>query len=389
MSMKKENDMKFYPFLIDKIDNSKHKTLIITFIAILMSLIVISILLLILGQNPFNAFTAFLQGSGFVPKSSYGNSENMFTDFLAYLGILTPMIFGSLSVVTGYKAGLVNIGVSGQMLLSAFIATVLVGYSNLGPVVSKLLAVIIGIVVGGLAGVFVGFLKYKFNIHEVVSTTMLNYIFSFVIGFFINNYYVDPFTRHSKAISKNASLTLKSVEIGGMKMNIPLGFILALFVVFFIYFLFKKTTLGFEIRMVGANKRCSFYSGVNIGKTMIIAMAISGALAGLAGICYYMGYYNAIPPNQLPGIGYDAVAVSLLGNIHPIGCLFASIFIMIFQNGSIYMSSKLGIAKEISAVIIGIVLIFCACSQYFKYLIHKENERLQKRESEKLAKEES
>lgn len=388
MSMKKTNNMGFYPSLINKIDNSKYKTFIITLIAILLSMVMISLLLLRLGYSPIESFKAFLQGNGLLPKDSYGLGKNMFTDFLVYLGILAPMILGALSVTAGYKAGLVNIGVSGQMVLSAFIATILVGYSDLNPIVAKILAVVIGIIVGGLIGVLVGFLKYKFNIHEVVSTTMLNYIISYITGFFIGTYYIDPVTRQSKVISRNASLTLKSMEIGGLKMDIPLGLIIALVAVIFIHFLFRRTILGFEIKMVGLNKRSSVHSGVNIGKTIITAMAISGALAGIAGVCYYMGYFNSMPQNEVPVLGYNAVAVSLLGNINPIGCLFASIFIMIFQNGSTYMSSRLGVAKEISSVIIGILLVFSACNKFIEHLIHKENERLNKKPNES-AKEES
>ena len=111
-------------------------------------------------------------------------------------------------------------------------------------------------------------------------------------------------------------------------------------------------------------------------------MMLSGVLAGMAGVTYYLGYTNTIIPKTLAGMGYDAIATALLGNNTPLGAIFASLLITIFQNGSNYMSSMLGVAKEIASVITGILLLFSACSGFFRYLA--EN-RLNKIEDEKHA----
>ena len=141
----------------------------------------------------------------------------MGTDFSSFLNYWTPMIFASLAVAVAFKAGLFNIGVSGQMLAAGFISTIVVGYSSLAAPIAKPLVIVISIVVGGLVGAFIGWLKYKFNINEVVSSIMINYIIQYVVAFFINTKYVDPVSRQSKNIFDTARLTLMNTPINGYK----------------------------------------------------------------------------------------------------------------------------------------------------------------------------
>ena len=216
--------------LIRPIRNEKWQPITLPLVSILISFIAAAIVILIIGKNPLQAFFNLLQGSGILPKPSYAGYKSMLTDFLSLLNAMTPLVFASLAVAVAFKAGLFNIGVSGQMLVSGFLATIIVGYSGLDAIIAKPLVLLIGIIAGGLMGGLVGWLKYKFNIHEVVSTIMLNYIAQYVISFFIQMYYVDPISRQSKYISEAARLTLVNVEIANLKMDIPLGFILALII---------------------------------------------------------------------------------------------------------------------------------------------------------------
>ena len=208
-------------------------------------------LYLLIGKNPLQAFYNLFQGAGIFPKPSYAGYKSMMTDFLSLLNAMTPLVFASLAVAVAFKAGLFNIGVSGQMLVSGFLATIIVGYSGLDAIIAKPLVLLIGIVAGGLMGGLVGWLKYKFNINEVVSTIMLNYIAQYVISFFIQMYYIDPVSRQSKYISEAARLTLVNVEIANLKMDIPLGFILAIIIAILLKFVMDKTVVGFEIKAVG------------------------------------------------------------------------------------------------------------------------------------------
>ena len=346
----------------------RYASLWVSVIAILLMIATASILLLFLGKNPLEAFQSFLQGCGFLAKENYGGGSGQLTDLLDFLNYLAPLILASLAFITAFKAGLFNIGISGQMLLAGFTATVLVGYNKaLSPFISKPLVLLIGLIVGGLTGVLVGYLKYRFNIHEVVSTIMLNYIISYLTGFFINNHYVDMMTRNSKVCLTEARLTLTNVMIGDMKAKIPLGLISAIVLALLVSFLFRKTVLGFEIKAVGQNRRCSEYSGIRVSRTILLSMGFSGAIAGLAGVAYYLGYTNTIIPKSLPSMGYDSISVALLGSGSPIGSIFAAAVVSVFQQGANYMSSSLGVAKEIASLITGILLLFASCGNYMKY----------------------
>jgi simple sugar transport system permease protein len=335
--------------------------------SILLTLIATSILLLALGKNPAAAMAAFLRGSGFMVKSSYAGGQNMFTDLLSFLGIMTPMLLGALSVLVGLKTGMFNIGVAGQMLAAGFLATILVGYTDLPPWIARPLVILVGAAAGALMGALVGFLKYRFNIHEVVSTIMFNNIISYVTGFYINSYFVDSITRSSRPISAAARLSLAGISWGRLRPTIPLGIVIALGAAALVRFLLDRTCLGFEIKAVGLNRDAAQYAGIREGRSIVLGMVFSGILAGLAGVCYYLGYYNTMVPKTMAGIGYDAIAVALLGNANPGAAVFASVLVTIFQKGSVYMSSSVKVPGEIASVITGILLLFCACGSFVRY----------------------
>lgn len=356
-------------------------------LAIVLALITASVLLIVMGKNPVTAFMSFLQGSGVIPKAKYGGGQGILTDLFNTMNTLAPMILASLAFIIGFKAGLFNIGIAGQMLISGFTATVIVGYSELGAFIAKPLVVVVGILTGGLVGALIGWLKYKFNIHEVVASVMINYIISYGTGFFINSYYANMLTRSMQICSEASRLTLMNVQIAGMKCNVPLGIVLAIAAAFIVKFIFDKTVFGFELKAVGNNATCAKYTGINVGSRFIFSMAFSGMLAGLAGVVYFLGTYNTILPKTLPGMGYDAIAVAMLGNASPVGAIFAAALISIFQCGSNYMSSNLGVAKEISDLITGILLMFSACGGYFRYVaqrrVARERDLLKAAEKEK------
>jgi len=337
----------------------------ISLFSVVFALVVGAIIIAALGKNPLSAYYNLLQGCGLAPKEKYAGGKSMLTDLSSFINYWTPMIFAALAVAVAYKAGLFNIGVSGQMLTAGFIASITIGYSALPGILAKPAVVVIGIVVGALVGALIGFLKFRFNINEVVSSIMINYIASYVISFFINTKYVNPVSRQSNEISAASRLTLSQVPINGFKYDIPLGFILAIAAVFAVKFLLDKTVRGYEIKAVGMNPRGSKYAGINVGQTMLVSMAISGALAGLAGVTYYLGYYASIQPKTLPATGFDAIAVCLLGGIDPIGILASSFLIQVISKGTVYMSSQAGLESEIAAVITGLLLLSSACTEYY------------------------
>ena len=363
--------------------DERRQRITIPIFAILLSLIASSVVLLILGKNPMEAFISLLQGSGILPKEAYAAKKSMLTDFLSLLNAWTPMIFASLSVAVAMRAGLFNIGVSGQMLCAGFIATVTVGYAESLPgVVAKPLVVVIGLVAGAAVAAVIGFLKQKWNINEVVSAIMLNYIIRYVVSFFVKATINNPSTRQSWPVTDASRLSLMDTELGGLKMDIPLGIILAVVAVLLVQFLFTKMKLGFELRAIGGNPVAARYAGVNVGRNTVLVMAISGALAGLAGVTYYLGYFGSIQPDVLISTGFDAIAVCILGNSNPIGIIFSSLLISVIDKGSTYLQSSVGVRQEIGALITGLILLFSACGAFIGYLVNRG--RQQEEDARKL-----
>ena len=370
-------------FFVKMLGNEKYQFITIPVFSIIVSLLVGALVILFLGKNPLDAYANLLQGSGLLMKEKYAGGKSILTDFLSFVDYWTPMIFAALAVAVALKAGLFNIGVSGQMLAAGFVTSITIGYSTMAAPIAKPLVIIICFVVGSLVGGLIGFLKHKFNINEVVSSIMINYIVEYVTAFFIYTKYVDPVSRQSKNIAEAARLTLKNVQMGELKGDIPLGIVLAIIVAFVIKYVFDKTTFGYELKAIGFNGNASKYAGINVGKNMVIAMMISGGLAGLAGATYYLGYFCSMQPKVLAAMGYDAIAVSLLGNSNPMGILASSFLINIINKGSTYMSSKAGLDAEIASVITGLILLFSACGAYIQYLVKKNKDKLEENKKAK------
>ncbi len=337
----------------------------IAVIAVLLSLVAGAFVLLLLGRNPLMSYYNILQGSGLAPKAKYAAGKSMLTDLASLIDYWTPMIFAALACAVAMKTGLFNIGISGQMLTAGFFATITIGYSSLAPAVAKPLVIVVGMLAGMAVGALIGFLKYRFNINEVVSSIMINYIAEYIFSFFIQTRFIDPLSRQSKMVSSASRLTLTDVLIGGYKFNIPLAFGLAIIAAFSVKIVLDRTVLGYELKAVGSNRTAAGYAGIKVGRSMVISMAISGALAGLAGVSYYLGYFGSIQPKTLVSTGFDSIAVCLLGNSDPIGILFASFLIQVIGKGSTYMSSQQSVESEIVSVITGLILLFSACSAFF------------------------
>lgn len=349
----------------------KHQVLRTSLFCILLSLFAGAVLLLFLGENPLVAYKSILQGAGILPKLRYAGKKSQFTDFMSLLNYTTPMVFAALSVAVALTCGIFNICVSGIMVFSGFIATILLGYSTLDPLLAKVLVVLVGVVCGSLLGVLIGWLKYRFNMNEVVVAIMLNYIINYVVSFFIQTKFVDPITRQSVSINPSARLTLFDYPAFGLKIEIALMIPVAIAVVFAIRFLMTRTRFGFEMKAVGLNSTASRYAGMNVPKIIVSTMVLSGALAGLAGVTFYLGSNASIQPRVLPSLGFDAIAVALLGNLSAFGSMFASLLVVIFDCGTTYMSSRLGVLREIAALITSILLLFSAIGIFFRSLANR------------------
>ncbi|MDO4267201.1 MAG: ABC transporter permease [Eubacteriales bacterium] len=365
----RKNSHPFKRGIVKLLGSERYQAVTVPLFAIFLSLLAGAAVILLQGKNPLIAYQNLLQGSGLLPKASYAGYKSILTDFTSFMNAWTPMLFASLAVTVALRAGLFNIGVSGQMLTAGFITTLTVGYSGLAAPVAKPLVLIVGILVGACVGGLIGWLKHRFNINEVVSSIMINYIAQYVISFFINTYYVNPVSRQSAAVSRAARLTLMDTPVGNLKMDIPLGIILALIAAVFIRFLLDRTTFGYEIKSVGTSRNAARYAGINVGRNVVMSMVVSGALAGLAGVTYYLGYFGSIQPRVLSTTGFDAIAVSLLANSNPIGIIFSSFLVTVISKGSTYMNSASGLESEIASVITGLILLFSGCGEFIRHKV--------------------
>ena len=328
-------------------------------IAIIISLIFGALILWLMGKDPVSAYMDLLRGSGLMEKVKYSGRQNMFTDFMSFIDAMTPMIFASLAVALALKGGFFNIGVSGQMLFAGFCAHMA---AMILP--SKIAVVIVGFIAGALIGALIGWLKYRFNVNEVVSSIMLNSILMYLITFYINTFYINPVSRQSKSIISGARLTLSGFRWEGLKVDIAIAFPLAVVTALFLHWFIERTTYGYEIKASGLSPNAAYYAGMNVNRTALMTMTLSGALAGLAGVSYFCGYLAAIQPGVVPSMGFDAIAVSLLGGNDPLGCVLASFLITVISKGSVYMSSRQNIDLEIASLVTAFILTFAACSSF-------------------------
>jgi ABC-type uncharacterized transport system permease subunit len=274
------------------------------------------------------------------------------------LVITTPYIFAGLAVALGFRGGLFNIGAEGQLFVAG-LASVYVGYAITGlPAIIHLpLAIFVGIIAGAIWGSIPGFLKARTGAHEVINTIMMNYI-----AFRLTDHLLQgPMARpDGLPITIEILPTAYLPSLFPRPMRIHWGFFLALAIAFVVYWFLWKTTLGMEIRMVGANPNAARYAGVRIALMTVLTMSLSGALAGLAGTNQVLGVDHRMVRAFSSGYGFDSIALALLGNSHPLGVVLASLLFGFLRGGAARMQSVAGVPVEIVRVVQAMVIIFVA-----------------------------
>ena len=336
----------------------KASPLLVSVSAVILGMLAGCILILVIGKNPITGYSKLFMGA-LSNKRKIG----------ATIGLSTQLIFAGLSFSFAYKTGLFNIGGSGQMLVGGITCSLLAHMLPAGIPRPIYLVIIIlaAILAGGLWGFISGFLKAKFNVHEVVSCIMLNWIAYWICYDFIPRFIIDPSIAVKSAPIANER-TLRSgifTALFGKTTTANLGFLLAIAAVVLIWFILNKTTLGFNLKAVGANRYCAEYAGIKVTKSIIISMAISGALCGLAGLSFYCGYSNIMEMGKMPSEGFDGIAVSLLGNATPVGSLVAGLFFGVLKNGKLSLAA-IGIPTELADTIIAIIIYFAATNGLFR-----------------------
>jgi len=353
-------------------------------LSIFMGFIVGAIVLLAFGYNPIEAYTGLVYGVFGRPR---------FT--LQTIIMSTPIILTGLSVTFAFKTGLFNIGAEGQFIMGAIAASFLGFMLNLPPIIHPIVVMIGAMLIAGLYGSFVGFLKAKYGIHEVLSSIMLNWI-----ALEINNFYVNipmfrrPNSNSAHAIQDSAHIifmhqykntpegiaSLSQNELTReliLRTDLNFGIFIAIAAAIIVRFVLNKTTLGYRLKAVGSNKDAAEFAGIDVKKHIILSMFISGALSGLASAVFITG----VSPNTISilaaheNFGFNGISVALIANANPIGNIFSALFFGGMQYGGSRIQSVHGVPSEIINIMVGTIVFFLGMRTIFIILSDKLNKK--------------
>jgi len=288
------------------------------------------------------------------------------TNFTETLVIATPYTLAGLAVALASRCGLFNIGAEGQFYMGALFA-VYVGFAvkGLPAVVHLPLAVLAGALGGAVWGAIPGILKAKLGAHEVTNAIMLNYIAVKVVDYVVKN----PFRDRTSTIPRTPYI-LPTATLPRLLTDhrVHAGLLIAIAAVFVVYWLLWKTTVGFEIRTVGANPDAAHYAGISVTRNFVLAMVLSGALAGLAGTGEVLGTNRTLPAAFISGYGFDSIAIALIAKNHPLGIFPAAFLWAALRNGAGLMQVRAGISIDLINIVQGLVIIFIAADEIIRGL---------------------
>ncbi len=345
-------------------------------IAVLASFVIGGVIIVIIGDNPFAAFWIFIE-------SSFGSVKGI-TETLFYA---TPLIFTGLAVAVAFRCGLLNIGAEGQLYVAAF-ATAWVGIKFGGTVVNVFgkqedwswislpaillipLCIATAIIVGGFWGAIPGFLKAKFGSHEVINTIMLNFVAIALVSYFTQYYFKipgDPILQ-TAPIGKAAHIPQLNQFLPFVPETVALNvaFLIAILMCVLVYIFLWKTTWGYELRAVGENPDAAEYGGISPKKQIVIAMTISGSLAGMVAVGEVLGYRHNYYDGFSAQWGFFGIAVALLGRNHPLGVFIAAIFFAMIMRGGLFIDIDTKyVTKDLVEVLQAIIIILVASLQRY------------------------
>jgi simple sugar transport system permease protein len=331
--------------------------------AVLAAFVVGGIVVLAVGDNPFSTYTLLI-GSALTWPDGIG-----YTLFYA-----TPLIFTGLAVAVAFRCGLLNIGAEGQLYAAAFMtAWVGITFAGLSAWLLVPLCFLTALLAGGFWGAVPGVLKARFGAHEVITTIMMNFIAVALASYFTQYHYKpvgDPILE-TVPIGEGAHIARLGRFVPGLPERIPLNlaFPLALLACLLVYLFLWRTRWGYEIRATGANPAAAQYGGIAIGRQIVLAMAVSGALAGMVGINEVLGYRYRYYEGFSAGVGYGfaGIAVALLGRNHPFGVLLSAILFGALLRGGLFVDIFTEhVSKDLVMVLQGIIILFVAAEALFR-----------------------
>ncbi len=312
------------------------------------------------GRAVFDGYAALFHGAVYNPATaSKGTLAGVLGPISETLVNATPLIVGGLSVGLAFRAGLFNIGGQGQIIMGAIFAGY-VGFAWHLPVgLHLLVGIIAGIVGGALWGGLAGFLKARTGAHEVITTIMLNYVAFNLLGFLLG---LKGFQRppYGQAISNVVDSSAKLPALLGNGLRVHAGIFVALLAALGVWWLLSRSTLGFQLRAVGANQFAARTAGMSVERSYTIVMILAGGLSGLAGVSQILGTNSAITQDIDAGIGFDAITVALLARATPGGTVLAGLLFGALRAGGVQMQSSTGTPIDLVQVIQSLIVLFIA-----------------------------
>ena len=323
-----------------RINNETLKHIINSLIPVILAFALGAIIILFTGNNPLYAYGVLLKKSLFTSKG-----------FLDTLHYASPLILTGLAIAITFKANVYNMGVEGQMLLGGFFAGLAGANISVGnPFIDKFICIIAAILCGMAFALIPAVL--------MVVTLMLNYGVVKVLEFLTTGVFKD------KSAGYVATPTIKDIAMFSRfgRSRITAFFIIVMIILIIMYFVMKKSKLGYEVTAIGKNPEFAEACGMNVGKKIIIIMLLSGALSGMAGAGWMLSdqFKYTLSFSGNPGLGWDGMLIALLGSHTPVGILIASIFYAALKTGSDSINMYTSVPKEIVALIQGIMILFLA-----------------------------
>ncbi|TDL34993.1 ABC transporter permease [Jeotgalibacillus sp. S-D1] len=334
--------------------------ILIPVISVILGLIIGAIVMIISGFNPLEGYSALLKGA--VGDSFYLGET---------IRQITPYIFAGLAVAFAFRTGLFNIGVEGQLLVG-WIASVWVGLAfDLPKVIHLPMSILAGAAAGALWAFVPGILKARFRVHEVIVTIMMNYIALHLVNHLVR-YVISDQQNTTERVPETASLKSPFLETLTEFSTMHFGIFLALAGAIIFWLILEKTTAGFELRSVGFNQHASEYAGMNVNRNIVFSMVISGAFAGLGGAMEGLGTFGyAFIHSAFSGVGFDGIAVALLGGNVAIGVVLAAALFGILKQGALIMPIESGVPTELVEIVIAIIIFFVASSYIIAYVLQR------------------
>ncbi|WP_309087128.1 ABC transporter permease [Domibacillus indicus] len=327
-------------------------------ISVLLGLLAGAIIMLVSGNDPAAGYAALWNGAF---GDSFYTGET--------LRQMTPYVFAGLAVAFAFRTGLFNIGVEGQLLVG-WLASVWVGLAfELPKFIHLPLAILAGAAAGAAWGFIPGFLKARLRVHEVIVTIMMNYTALHVTNYFIRDVISDG-ADATDPVHETASLQSEFLQSITDFSSLHNGIYLAVVAAIVMWFMLEKTTLGYELRAVGYNQHASEYAGMSVNRNIILSMVISGAFAGIGGSMQGLGTFgNMFINSGFSGIGFDGIAVALLGGNTAIGVVLAALLFGALKVGSLNMPIESGVPNELVEIVIALIIFFVASSYMITWLL--------------------